>query len=226
MTATPELFDGEVLLQDHWTIEDGVYKARYIAVRYSAFLAWRDFGAPGQPMRNGFAMAALQASDGAFLLGRMGQGTANPGKVYFAAGTPDRNDIVNGQVDLAGNVLRELCEETGLRAEELSIEERWTLVSEPTRAAYMRPVRIDMPASAARCPDAGSHLPLEEKELSDIVIVRSRADLDPAVMRRSRSPISRRFCCRNDAFSLTGSRSAASGAPPHLSCLLPARSAL
>ncbi len=124
--AQPRLFDGEILLQHDWGIEGGIYRARYTIVRYSAFLAWRAFGHPGAPMRNGFGMAALRAADGAFLLGRMAAHTANPGMIYFAAGTPDRGDIVDGRVDLAGSVRRELQEETGLRAEEFVIEPRWT----------------------------------------------------------------------------------------------------
>jgi 8-oxo-dGTP pyrophosphatase MutT (NUDIX family) len=178
----PRLFDGEILLQYDWRIEKGLYRSRYLAARYSAFLAWRDFGFPGQPMRNGFAMAALRAADGAFLLGEMGPHTANPGRVYFAAGTPDRDDIRDGKVDLAGSVTRELFEETGLTALDVRVEDSWVLVEDGPRAAFMRPVRIDRPASEARDLMLTRMRGLEDDELSDIVIVRRREDLDPARM--------------------------------------------
>ena len=88
----PAMFNGRVMLQHRAAIHDGVFEAGYFETDYAAFLAWRDAGYPGPVIRNGFAMAALRASDGAFLCGKMGDHTANAGKVYFAAGTPDRDD--------------------------------------------------------------------------------------------------------------------------------------
>ena len=64
-------------------------------------------------------MGALRASDGAYLLGVMGPQTVNAGKVYFPAGVPDLDDIVDDRVDLARNVRREMAEETGLRPRRL-----------------------------------------------------------------------------------------------------------
>ena len=64
-------------------------------------------------------MGAVRASDGAFLLGVMDAHTANAGKIYFPAGIADRSDVVGETVDLAGNVMREVAEETGLTADDL-----------------------------------------------------------------------------------------------------------
>lgn len=185
----PAMFDGRVLLQHRAAIRNGVFEASYFEVAYSAFMAWRDAGFPGPVVRNGFAMAALRARDGAFLCGKMGGHTANPGKVYFAAGTPDRSDVrPDGTVDLAGSVTRELAEETGLRAEDLTIGEGWTALIEAGRVAFMRPVGIDLPAQAARELMLERMMSLEDEELSDIVIVRSLADSEkhdmPPFMRR------------------------------------------
>jgi 8-oxo-dGTP pyrophosphatase MutT (NUDIX family) len=173
----PAMFNGRVMLQHRAAIEDGVFHAGYFGADYAAFLAWRDFGLPKPTIRNGFAMAALRAADGAFLLGRMGDHTANPGKVYFAAGTPDEEDVrPDGTLDLAGSVTRELCEETGLTLDEISVEERWTAVIVPGRVAFMRPVGIDLPAEAARELMLERIAQQDEPELSDIVIVRNLAD--------------------------------------------------
>jgi 8-oxo-dGTP pyrophosphatase MutT (NUDIX family) len=173
----PAMFNGRVMLQHRAAIEDGVFHAGYFEADYAAFLSWRDFGLPPPAIRNGFAMAALRAADGGFLLGRMGDHTANPGKVYFAAGTPDREDArPDGTLDLAGSVTRELCEETGLTLDEISVEERWTAVIVPGRVAFMRPVGIDLPADEAREMMLARIARQDEPELSDIVIVRNLAD--------------------------------------------------
>jgi 8-oxo-dGTP pyrophosphatase MutT (NUDIX family) len=176
------VFDGEVLLQHQWRIENGIYYGRYFKTRYRNFMGWRELQFPGLPVRNGFAMAALQSSDGAFLLGKMAEHTSNPGKIYFAAGTPDLNDIVGDRVDLEANVLRELEEETGLTAKDVTFTTGWTLVTDIGRAGFMRPMTLDLPAVEARAEIRARMQKIEDDELSDIIIVRSVADLDPVRM--------------------------------------------
>ncbi len=181
--ANPALFDGRVLVQYERRVEERVFHARYLETDYSAFIAWRDFGWPDKSVVNGFAMAALRSRDGAYLLGEMGAHTANPGKIYFAAGTPDADDITpDGRVDLLGSALRELLEETALRESELAVGEGWTAVAQGQRIAFMRPVTVDMEAEEARALIL-SRLALEERpELADIRIVRSIADIDARSM--------------------------------------------
>ena len=175
--GAPAMFDGRVLLQSEGHVEGGIFRARYFETAYSNMLAWLQMGVPGRMPRNGFAMAALRASDGAFLLGKMGENTANAGKVYFAAGTPDLGDVTaDGKVDLAGSVTRELMEETGLRLDEVRVGTGWTAVFAEKRIAFMREVAIDMPADAARRLILARMQTLHEEELSDIVIIRSMAD--------------------------------------------------
>lgn len=179
LARSPASFDGRVFLQHRWRIENGIYHADYLETRYSAFIGWRDTGTPGPPMRNGFAMAALTSRDGAYLLGIMGEGTANPGRIYFAAGTPDPSDLQpDGTIDLAGSVLRELGEETGLRPEEVTVGEDWLAVIDGWRCAFMRPVTIDLDAEEARDLILKRLKSLPEEELTGIHIARSPADID------------------------------------------------
>lgn len=179
----PRMFNGQVLLQHEGTIRDGVFRARYFQTDYASFLVWKQLGCPGAPLRNGFAMAALQAADGAFLLGRMGAHTANGGMVYFAAGTPDLDDLrPDGTVDLAGSVSRELAEETGLAADEFTAHDQWHVVFATGRAAFMRKVTLPWPADEAQRLIRGRLGTHTDGELDDMVIVRRHDDIDPATM--------------------------------------------
>ena len=179
----PAMFDGRVLLQHRAAIEGRTFRAGYFETSYAAFLTWRDQGYPGEPLRNGFAMAALQAACGAFLLGRMSARTANAGQVYFAAGTPDPGDVrPDGTLDLAGSVTRELAEETGLEAGEYQVGQGWHAIILKGRLAFMRPVSLPWGADEARALILGRIARQEDPELDDIVVVRGLADCDGLAM--------------------------------------------
>ncbi len=141
-------------------------------------MAWRDFGFPDKSVCNGFAMAALQSADGAFLLGEMAAHTANAGEVYFAAGTPDPSDVFDGRVDLSASVRRELEEETGIAASETNIEAGWKLVYMPPKLACMKVMRLNLEAEAAKARIEAFLARETRPELARMHIVRSMADLE------------------------------------------------
>jgi 8-oxo-dGTP pyrophosphatase MutT (NUDIX family) len=179
----PQLFNGTVLMQHRWALADGVYTTAYGPVDYASFLSWQQLGKPGSARRNGFAMAALRAVDGAFLLGVMGAHTANAGKVYFAGGTPDMHDVTpDGRVDLSSSMTRELYEETGLRPDEVTIDNNWVLVTDSHRAAFLKPAHTVFAADEARALMLARISHMEDQELADIAIVRSAADIDDSVV--------------------------------------------
>jgi 8-oxo-dGTP pyrophosphatase MutT (NUDIX family) len=175
----PKMFNGTVLMQHRWRLQDGVYTAGYSPVDYASFLSWHHFGFPGSPRRNGFAMAALRANDGAFILGVMGDHTANAGKIYFPGGTPDMSDVTtDNRVDLATSMTRELFEETGLNATEITIDEQWVLVTSAQRAAFMKNTRLKVNAKTAREMILDRLATQTDQELSDIAIVRAPEDIN------------------------------------------------
>lgn len=176
------LFDGRVLISWRFDIADGILSGACLETDFSKFLAWRDFGFPDQTKTNIFAMAALRAADGAYLLGVMGEHTSNPGRIYFPAGTPDPEDVVDGRVDLAGSVVRELTEETGLGMDDVTIGEGFTAIQRGRRLAVMRDVIAAGSADDVRARVRDNLARMEEDELSDLFIVRSVRDLDPARM--------------------------------------------
>ena len=122
----------------------------YLETDFASFIAWRDWGFPDTTMRNCFAMAALRAADGAFLLGEMGPHTATAGQIYFAAGTPDPADIVGDTVDLERGVMRELTEETGLTLADVTPQPGWTATPLGQRIALMKVVQAREDAVALR----------------------------------------------------------------------------
>lgn len=115
--ANPALFNGEMVLQHRLTVDSGTILGEGYLAPYAAFLWWRNVSRPPVACHLA-AIPVIETSDGAVVAIRMGKRTANPGKVYCAAGSIDGSDIVadaRGRVcDVPGNMRREVLEETGL----------------------------------------------------------------------------------------------------------------
>lgn len=186
----PLLYDGRVLLLDHFEITERrgqrVLTTRHFPTNYRDFLAWRDFGFPDPTVRNCFAAAALASLDGVFLLGEMAPHTANAGKIYFPAGTPDMGDVLGDQagarVDLAGSVLRELTEETGITAEQVQCEAGWTVVFDGPRVGCMKIARSPLDAATIIAQVDAFLRSDAQAELVRLHGVRRASNLRPEVM--------------------------------------------
>ena len=125
----PALWNGRVLLVHRYGVDRGVLRGACFETDYASFLAWRDWDLPDAGVFNVFAAAALQAADGAYLVGEMAPSTATAGQLYFPCGTPDPVDITaGGTLDLAGSLARELLEETGIDIATLDAAPGWCLV--------------------------------------------------------------------------------------------------
>ena len=173
---TPELWNGRVLLLRDHAFAGAELTGTFFETDFASFIAWRDFGFPESGVTNCFSMGALRGSDGAYLLGVMAQHTANPGRTYFPAGTPEPEDVADGRVDLAANVLREVAEETGLTVADFAAEDGWTAIVAGSRIALMKVMQAREPAETLRHRIL-AHLAREEQpELAGIHIVRGRGD--------------------------------------------------
>ncbi len=177
----PALWNGRVLLTYEHALDGGVFRGAYLETDYASFLAWRDWGYPDTGMTDCFGAAAVLTSDGAFLLGIMGAHTANAGRIYFPCGTPDPRDIVDGRVDLDASVRRELIEETGLDIGEFESEGGWTAVLAMPFIMQVKLLRSRQDAASLRRWIIQNLAGDKQPEFADIRIVRSLADLDPAM---------------------------------------------
>ena len=180
----PKMFDGPVFVFADISIQNDRCRAVCFETRFSRLLYAKRNGFPDPSVTNGFAMGALRADDGAFLLGVMGPDTANPGQAYFAAGTPDPSDRKDGSLDLLGSITRELAEETGLQPDEYEVGEGWILVRDGGRLAFLRPVRVAGAGREVRARLLGRIARMKEQELSDIRLVHGTSDIDQERMPR------------------------------------------
>ncbi len=180
LNANPHLFNGKVLLAADIardTTPAGIrLRGTCFVTEYKTFLAWRAFGQPGET-RNLFALAALRSADGAYLLGEMAAWTSNAGQIYAPGGTPDLNDVVDGVLDLEGSVLRELAEETGLSAQDVSPTPGWTIVNCGSMICCMKELRSPLSAAELMAAAAKFFAREQKPELTRLVPVFSRADI-------------------------------------------------
>lgn len=180
---TPKMFNGRVLLLNDLKFEQDLCRNTYFETDYADFIAWIDRGYPDKSIANGFAMGALRGSDGAFICGVMSAHTANTGRIYFPAGTPDLADLrPDGTVDLAESLTRELIEETGLRDGEFHVDDEWIIVQRWPTIALLRMVTMPVTAEEGAALIRANIAKESEPELQDVRIVRSVDDINAEMM--------------------------------------------
>lgn len=179
--AKPAVWNGRVLLCRNPRAEDGVYRADYFETDFASFLAWRDWGHPDRSVFNSFGSGALRSVDGAFVLGRMNAHTANAGRIYFPAGTPDPNDIVAGRVDLGASVMREMAEEIGLEQSDYDVADGWSIIETKQVVACVRLLTTRHNAVELRHRIEAFLRKESLPELSEVMFVRSIEEFDAAM---------------------------------------------
>ncbi|CAN5440739.1 hypothetical protein BH11PSE4_BH11PSE4_41380 [soil metagenome] len=179
--AKPQLFNGPVLLGRNPEFTADCFNADYFKTDFASFLAWRDWGFPDRGIFNGFGMGAVRSSDGAYVLGEMGGHTANAGRIYFASGTPDLDDLRGSVVDIAASVAREVGEEIGLTVADYRPAEHWDCVVTGVSVAMMRVLDVDAPGAALKLRLEAELARQLEPELSAIHLVRGVDDFTPTM---------------------------------------------
>jgi len=179
----PKIWNGRILLARNPVFTGDRFSATYSEVDFASFLAWRDWGFPDKGVFNGFGMGALRCSDGAFVLGEMGQHTANAGRIYFPSGTADLNDISDGAVDMSGSVGREVEEETGLTSADYRAGAHWDCVVSDAVVAMIRILEVDSSGAALQARIEANLARQSQPEFSAIHLVRASSDLTSAMPR-------------------------------------------
>jgi 8-oxo-dGTP pyrophosphatase MutT (NUDIX family) len=192
----PQLWNGRVLLGRHPVFSGDCLRAGYFETDFASFLAWRDWGLPDSGVFNGFGMGALRCSDGAFVLGEMADHTANAGRIYFPAGTPDLDDVKLGAVDMADSIAREIEEETGLAPADYRAGAHWDCVVSGAAIAMMRILNVDSTGEALRARIEANLARQHQPELVAMHLVRTTADLTAAMPRFVIAFLERQFSNR------------------------------
>ncbi|MGE7368290.1 NUDIX hydrolase [Neorhizobium sp. NPDC001467] len=168
----PHLFNGPMLLQRRVTLDGGIIRGVAQVIPYAAFLWWRK-----QPEMAGalhlFGFAVPVSSDGAIVAIRMSERTSSPGKVYCAAGSLDLADVADNQVDLVGNMRREVREETGIDLDTAQADAHFHASHDRNRIVVFRFYRFAMSADAMAARIEAHMRQDPEQEIDAAVIVRS-----------------------------------------------------
>lgn len=178
---TPQIWNGDVLMARNPRVEGDCFRAVHYRTDYASYLAWRGWGFPDKEVFTVFGMGAVRSADGAFMLGEMGRHTANRGRVYFPAGTPEPDDIADGAFDLAGSVAREVSEEIGLAPPDYAAAPDWTVIFDGQRIAVIRLLQSPLSAEALRDRIAATLARQTDPELAAVHLVRGVADVTAAM---------------------------------------------
>jgi 8-oxo-dGTP pyrophosphatase MutT (NUDIX family) len=190
IAARPRLHDGEVVLGTRLSVADGRLTGACQPIRYAGllhFLENPDTGLPQDPYRHLFAWPALISADGRAVMGRMASHTANPGRIYFPAGSLEASDFVGELADIDANMAREVREETGLDLGAARPDPGYLLLPAGRLALVMRIFRFRQNA-ADLAGAAREFLAARHDDELDAILDFAPGETDPAM-----TPLARRF---------------------------------
>jgi 8-oxo-dGTP pyrophosphatase MutT (NUDIX family) len=174
--ANPALFDGQVVLLSQMTYAERRIEARCHAIRYSTFLHWRR-ERPVASAEHVYAHAIPVTADNALIAARMRRHTANPGWVYFAAGSFEPGDFSGGIADIDFNMIREVREETGLDLGPMPRDAGYHALSAATGTVIVRRFYLDADAEDVAANIRRFVAAQADPEIEGPVVIRGSHDL-------------------------------------------------
>lgn len=170
--ANPALFDGRMVFQHRLTLTGNRLAGQGYVIPFSTFMYWRRQQDRGGGMHL-FAYPVIETADNALVAIRMGAHTANPGQVYFAAGSLEPEDIASGLCDLEFNMRREVLEETGLDLAHATPGERYYASRFRRTVTVFRLFRFELTADEIIERIAAHMVVADDKEIAGAVAIRS-----------------------------------------------------
>lgn len=166
----PALFDGRMFMFSRLAVSDGKFEGICHPVRYSTYLHWRRHGRGA--LRHCYANAILVTRDNALVAIEMAAHTLSAGSVYFASGSFEAEDAVDGRLDLEANMAREVGEEVGLDLSGTARENGYVALALDSGTAVARRFRLDLTASEAEAAIWRFLSSEDEPEIARPVIIR------------------------------------------------------
>lgn len=179
--ANPALYDGRMSLLASLAYRDRRLVGGCHLIRFATFLYWRKTR-PAADTAHAFAQAMPVTTDGALIAVRMGAHTANPGRVYFAAGSFEPEDFPDGRVDVDYNMAREVGEETGLDIARLPRDPIYHAWSMASATVIIRRYRLPFSAEEASASIRAFVAAEADPEIEGPVVIRTADDIPAGAM--------------------------------------------
>ena len=179
--SNPAFYDGRLVLHSDLAYRDGRLFGSCREVRFATFMYWRERRG-AESAEHAYAHAALVSSDNQLVAIRMGPHTASAGAVYFAAGSFEAMDFVDGMVDVDANMIREVGEETGLDISGLRRDPIYHLLSENGGTVIIRRYYVPMTAAEIFARIERFVASESDPEIEGPVLIASADDLPAGIM--------------------------------------------
>jgi 8-oxo-dGTP pyrophosphatase MutT (NUDIX family) len=178
----PQAFNGPVYLLRNYVIDGSALSGTFCRTDFKTFLYWREQHATGGGMYDCFGTSLIRSAEGYALLARQAPGHLNSGLLYTPSGVIDDNDAVGGRIDIESSIVRELREETGLQAGDLTRAPGYFLSIVGRQLAIAAEWQSALPAERLRDGILEVVRRQSEPELADIVVIRTCAEIDERIV--------------------------------------------
>ncbi len=187
LRRNPAYFNGVIHLCRGAALSTEALEGRLFATDFKTYMHWRESGFSDRSIRDVFGSALIRSAEGHVILGRQRAGHVNGGLTYLPGGFVDSRDVVMDagsgcHIDIDASILREAAEETGLGEHDFAREPGYYVTCTGPQ------VSVALELASGRSSDelrerAMAHIAADPKsELTDIVIVKHKRDLDGLAM--------------------------------------------